>query len=64
MSDLVRESTGSVEPERIEVVTPDAINEKWIEMYGEPSDGQLRTDQIETQAREAEFALDGFVKVG
>jgi hypothetical protein len=46
------------------VITPESINEKWVEMHGEPNDGQLKHDQIPAQARQGEFALDGFVNVG
>jgi hypothetical protein len=65
VSNLVREQAGGVEPERIEVVSPEAINEKWIEMHGEPNDGQLTIGpELQTQAREGEYRLDGFVPVG
>lgn len=65
VSDLVRESQGSVEPERIEVVSPEAIAQKWVEMNGEPQDNQLKIGpELQAQAREGEYVLDGFVKVG
>jgi hypothetical protein len=45
-------------------VTPEAINKKWVEMYGEPEDGQLSVAEVSWQAREAEGGLSPLVEVG